>query len=133
MPKKNLFLFIVVSALIFGGWWWWQFHWLERPKPADESADKNKPTTEAAKEIKPVTNRRTRPRPSRQPERQLSEREQHEILGRLTPLALIPHGGLPEWVRFDLCLHDLALASALKLRTDVTEIAKDLPPIQLGD
>src|ERR1700736_321418 len=66
MPKQNLILFIVFSALILGGWWWWQFHWLEQPKPADDSIAKAKDT--AKKDPKPEEKEKPKDEEKKQPE-----------------------------------------------------------------
>src|SRR5262245_7842442 len=41
MPKKNLALFVLFSALVIGGWWRVEFHYREQPKPPDTQAKKD--------------------------------------------------------------------------------------------
>jgi YidC/Oxa1 family membrane protein insertase len=50
MQKKNLVLFILVSALIVGGWWWVQFYVLDQPKPPTDDQAKSQAKTEPKKD-----------------------------------------------------------------------------------
>jgi YidC/Oxa1 family membrane protein insertase len=68
MQKQNLLLFIVISALILGGWWWWQFHWLEQPKPADDSVAKAKDKDKDKKDTKKETKTDDKKPPEEKPD-----------------------------------------------------------------
>jgi YidC/Oxa1 family membrane protein insertase len=83
MPKKNLVVFLVFSALVVAGWGWWQFYYLEQPKPATDAAAKDK---------------------SQKPEAKLTDKQQREILGRVTALTPTFSGAVPDLVRLVVTL-----------------------------
>src|SRR4051812_3790837 len=84
MPKKNLLLFIVVTAFLIGGLWLVQINWLQKPDEADQTAQtKDKKETSKAKES--PKEKPPEKEPEKKPEPEPEKKQPKEEKGPKTP------------------------------------------------